>query len=280
MAKKILFWFLFTAGLSGVAQEKKEAKSAWKKTGAFSVLLNQSAFSNWVSGGENNMALNFGLNYNLNYRKDLWSWDNKIIASYGLSKVKGQTAKKTDDRLEFNSLLGKQTSKYWFYSLNFNFKTQFDSGVDSDSQKRTSHFFSPAYFRLGPGMLWKKSDNLKINIAPLSSRLIFVHDHFTVQREAFGVKKGKTSRFEFGASIELYYKTTIMKNVSLENRLSLYSNYVEDPQNVDLDYSLNIFMKVNKYLSANLVFQTLYDDNAFKGFQLREVFGIGVNYVF
>jgi hypothetical protein len=36
-------------------------------------------------------------------------------------------------------------------------------------------------------------------------------------------------------------------------------------------------MKINKYLSTNLSFQAIYDDNAFQGFQTRQVFGVGVN---
>ena len=39
-------------------------------------------------------------------------------------------------------------------------------------------------------------------------------------------------------------------------------------------------MKVNKYLSTNFAFQTIYDDNAFAGFQSRQNIGIGVNYTF
>jgi len=66
----------------------------------------------------------------------------------------------------------------------------------------------------------------------------------------------------------------------MENILNLYSNYLEEVQNVDLDYTMNIVMSINKYLSANLSFQTIYDDNAFEGLQTREVFGLGINYGF
>ena len=71
-----------------------------------------------------------------------------------------------------------------------------------------------------------------------------------------------------------------MENVTMENILNLYSNYLEDPQNVDVDYTMNLIMKINSSLSANFTFQTIYDDNAFEGFQVREVFGLGINYGF
>ena len=130
-------------------------------------------------------------------------------------------------------------------------------------------------------MLWKKSDNLKLNIAPLTSKLVIVDKDLTLPNEAyFGVEEGKSSRYELGASLSGYAKFNLMENVTIENILNLYSNYLEDPQNVDLDYTMNLVMTINKYLSANLAFQTIYDDNAFEGFQTREVFGLGVNYTF
>jgi hypothetical protein len=262
------------------AKLKEEKPNGWSKKGTFTFLANQATFNNWLAGGQSNISGNIGLNYDFNYKSDTWNWDNKLIAGYGLTKIKGQDVQKSDDRLVFNSLAGKKASGYWYYSAFFNFQTQFDSGFDLATGIKTSHFFSPAYFQFGPGMLWKKSDNLKVNIAPATSKLIVVNPDFTVSGPSFGVEQGDSTRFEFGAAVNGYYKFTLFENVTLENIINLYSNYIEDPQNVDLDYTLNVVMKVNKYLTTNLAFQTVYDDNAFRGFQTRQVIGLGVNYGF
>lgn len=262
------------------AKLKEEKPNGWVKKGTFTFLANQATFNNWLAGGQSNISGNIGLNYDFNYKSENWNWDNKIIAGYGLTKIKGQDVQKSDDRLVFNSLAGRKAGGYWYYSLFFNFQTQFDSGFDKDSGIKTSHFFSPAYFQFGPGMLWKKSDNLKVNIAPATSKLVMVHKHFTELGPSFGVEQGETSRFEFGAAVNAYYKFNVMENVSFENILNLYSNYLEDPQNVDIDYTLNVVMKINKYLTTNFAFQTIYDDNAFRGFQTRQVIGLGVTYGF
>jgi len=262
------------------AKLKEEKPNGWVKKGTFTFLANQAAFNNWLAGGQSNISGNVGVNYDFNYKSNTWNWDNKIIAGYGLTKINGQDIQKSDDRLVLNSLAGKKAVGYWYYSLFFNFQTQFDSGFDLASGIKTSHFFSPAYFQFGPGMLWKKSDNLKVNIAPATSKLIIVHSHFTDLGPSFGVEQGKSSRYEFGAALNGYYKFNAIENVSIENILNLYSNYLEDAQNVDVDYTLNIVMKINKYMSTNLAFQTIYDDNAFRGFQTREVIGVGVNFGF
>jgi hypothetical protein len=129
-------------------------------------------------------------------------------------------------------------------------------------------------------MLWKKGDNLSVNIAPAAGKLILVHPHFTDLGSSFGVLQGDTSRFEFGASVSAYYKFNLITNVSVENRLNLYSNYLDKPQNVDVDYQMNVVMKINRHMSANIALQTIYDDNAIKAVQVREVFGLGINYGF
>lgn len=278
---------------TGLEKAKKASERAidttklgWKRTGNFVFLLNQSAFNNeWLGGGTSNIAGNIGLNYDYNYSSSTSVWDNKLIVAYGLTKLKDQDMTKSDDRFEFTSLYGKKAgNSNWYYSAFLNFKTQMDSGFDPTTGTKISHFFSPAYLQAGPGMLWKKSDNLKVNIAPATSRLIFVHSEFTEGLPEgvtyFGVEGDETTRFEFGAAVNAYYKATIMTNVTMENILNLYSNYLDKPQNVDIDYQMNLVMKVNKYMSANVAFQAIYDDNAIKAVQVRQVFGLGLNYNF
>lgn len=262
------------------SQDTEESKPNWTKKGVITFLVNQSSFENWIAGGISNVSGTLGLNYDFNYQKNDWTWENKLIANFGLTKIKNQDTQKSSDLLEWNSVVGKKAKGYWYYSMFLNFKTQFADDLDKDT-KGPTQFLSPGYFQFGPGMLWKKSDNFKVNIAPATSRLIVVDKNLTEPNEAyFGVEEGKTTRYELGASIGTYYKFNVMENISMENILNLYSNYLEDPQNVDLDYTMNMIMKINKFISANLSYQTIYDDNAFRGLQTRQVFGIGVNYIF
>lgn len=294
--KKLALFLLtlsFTAVNAQEAETKTDTVSPWKSKGNASLLLNQSNFSNWAAGGENNLSGNIGINYDLNYKKDDWTWDNKLMASYGLVKTNNSPfEKKTDDRLEFNSILGKKATGQWSYSAFLNFRTQFTKGYiygkdENGAETRTENtgFLSPGYLTFGPGMLWTKDQNLKINLAPATSKLTFVDNYYTslpgyVDGSYFGVDANKSMRYELGFYASAYYKLDIMANVTAENILNLYSNYLEDPQNVDMDYTLNIVMKINRYLSTNFAFQAIYDDNAFRGFQTRQVFGLGINYGF
>lgn len=267
--------------------------NGWSKKGTFTFLFNQSTFNNWLAGGESSLAGTLGFNYEFHYKNDNTTWDNRILANYGLLQTKNADfEKKTDDRFEYNSIYGKKAFGNWYYSLILNFRTQFTTGFiygkdanGAEIRTENTSFFSPAYLTFGPGLYWKKNDNLKLNFAPLTSKITFVDSDYTsvplyVDGSYFGVDANKSMRYELGVYASAYYKFNLMKNVSVENLLNLYSNYLEKPENIDLDYQINVLMTINKTLSANLTYQTIYDDNAYQGFQTRQVFGLGVNYGF
>ena len=286
----LLFTITCTFAQNKTVKEKKiEEKEGWETEGRFTFLFNQSAFSNWVAGGDNTLAGNISVNYKFNYKKDNFIWNNRFVASYGMTKSKNvDFPKKTNDGLNFNSMLGIDADGYWFYSVLINFKTQFTKGYKylkdengKEYREDYTNFMSPGYLLIGPGMLWEKSPNFKFNLAPATTKLIFVDEKYTLpDKKYFGVAEGESLRVELGFSASMYYKFKLMNNVTMENILAFYSNYLDNPQNIDLNYTMNIDMNINKYLSADFIFQTIYDDNAYKGFQVREMFGIGINYKF
>lgn len=296
MKKSLLFLFSLLT-ITATAQEEEEVTpDGWSSEGKFQLLFNQSAFNKeWSGGGTSSLAGNLTLDYELNYRKGNFSWDNKILANYGVTRLKGdEFTRKTSDRLEINSIAGKELDdSNWYYSFFTNFRTQFTKGYVYGEDKatgdkfrtETTHFLSPAYLQFGPGMMWKKNDDLLVNIAPATSRLIFVDDAFTSgtgykDGAYYGVDAGKSMRYELGASINAFAQVDLMENVTMENTLSLYSNYLSNPDNVDIDYLLNLEMGINKLLTANLIFQAIYDDNTVGAFQIREVFGAAFNFNF
>ncbi|MDB4595394.1 DUF3078 domain-containing protein [Flavobacteriaceae bacterium] len=286
-----LLTFLFLTNF--LFSQSNDIPEKWKNSGNALFLVNQSSFSNWTSGGQSSISGTLKIDYNYNYSDNGWDWDTKVISNFGLNKISGSDfLKKTDDRIEINSVLGKKFNNdiigRWSYSSFFNFQTQFAKGYrfgndanGNPNRTEKSRFFSPATIQLGVGMYWKKSKDLWVNVAPMTGKLILVNRRFTENlnenQTYFGVKKGGNSRFELGASVRSYYKSEIFENVTMENRLSLYSDYLDRPQNIDFDCTFNFIMKVNQYVSTNLIFQFVYDDNEIKRVQVREVLGVGLN---
>lgn len=276
--------------------ENEVPPNGWTSEGNIQLLFNQSAFNEeWTGGGTSSISGNLTVDYEENYRYNDFSWTNRIFGTYGLTRLKeDEFLRKTNDRFEVNTIAGLQMkNSNWYYSYFLNFRTQFDKGYkyseDAESgeliRTETTHFLSPAYLQTGPGFMWKKNEDFVINIAPATARFIFVDQKFTSvpgyqDGQYFGVDEGKSLRFEFGASVGAFASFELFENVSMENNINFYSNYLDKPGNIDIDYLANLEMGINKYLSANLLFQAVYDDNAVAAFQIREVFGMGVNYNF
>jgi len=274
----ISVWFLSVVAF-GWAQDKEE--SPWKKGGHFGFLFSQSAYDNWVQGGENALSALLKVDYNINYKKGKNDWATKFIANYGMTRINNQD-KKTDDQFELNSVYGRKLNDLWNFTYYFNFKTQFTPGYDytQDPPVKTSNTFAPAFIATGPGISYKKSDNFYVNYAPVTSKFVIVADPDLNAVGAFGVEPGKSLRYEFGSNMQVYFKTGLMKNVELENMLNLFSNYLDKPQNVDVDNMMTLRMKINKYLSTTLTVRSIYDDNTIQKLQLSEVFGLEFGFDF
>ncbi|HVV55802.1 MAG TPA: DUF3078 domain-containing protein [Mucilaginibacter sp.] len=285
----------YTAFSQTVTKDTVKKDTAWKIHGENTILLNQSSFSNWAAGGVNSLAGNLLFDYDFNYKKDKWSWDNKAIVGYGLSKQTGIGWRKNDDRLILNSLLGYQAAKYWLYTFYMNFQTQFTNGYSYDANNnRTliSGAFAPAYITFGPGFAYKKSDNFRINISPFASRITLVENDSLANIGSFGVTPGSHSLYEFGSSLDAYYKANIAKNIAIENILKLYENYLKNPGNIYMDYALNLYMKVNKLVTVNAGVELISDPNAqipvmsngvteyHSLLQVKQIFGAGLTYKF
>lgn len=297
MSKLIFNIFFLFLILNVFSQEKAidstNVKNNWNKSGNFTFLGNQSSYSYWTAGGQTSISGTIKIDYDFNFENNGWNWDTKVITAYGLNSIGGSKyLKKTDDRFEINSLLGKKFTNNlignWSYSSFINFKTQWTKGYryrknsnGEEERSELTRFFSPAYLQIGIGLYWRKSKDLWVNFAPVTGRLIIVNKFFTENlqdgKQYFGVNKGSNSRFELGASLRSYFKFEFIENVEISNRLSLYSDYLENSGNIDLDYTINTSMKINKHLTTNLILQFIYDDNSVKRLQVRQVMGIGLN---
>ena len=295
--KRLLFIIILFFSLNNTQSQNDKVQdsidNSWLLSGKFTFLGNQSSYSYWTAGGQTSVSGTIKIDYDFNYDKNGWNWDTKLITAYGLNSVGGSKfLKKTDDKLEINSLLGKKFTNNlignWSYSSFINFKTQWTKGYrfrkNSEGQEERTEltrFFSPAYLQVGVGLYWKKNKDLWVNMAPITGRLIMVNRFFTDNlqdnKQYFGVSKGKASRFELGASIRSFFKFELLENVFVSNRISLYSDYLDNPANIDLDYTINTEMKINKYLTTNLIIQFIYDHNSVKRLQVREVMGIGLS---
>ncbi len=264
----------------------------WKHQRKIGVLVNQSSFDNWLAGGTTNFSGTLNFDYKIIYEDQAWLWVSTADIALGYAKIDSEEfIKKTEDRLEINAALERKSNKYWKWSSSFNMKTQntpgytFVEGQNNQIERiKSTGFFSPAYLRLGVGTTYSKTKGFTFQFQPLTARVIVVDKAFTqsigVGESYFGVTQGGSTRWEAGTSLVMQTESKLFKNVFFSNKISLFSNYLEETENIDLDYTGTVDMKVNEYLSAMLELQFVYDDNALGDLQLRQVFGLALSLPF
>ncbi|OQX75192.1 MAG: hypothetical protein B6D64_12125 [Bacteroidetes bacterium 4484_276] len=303
---KKLTLFLFGFLLFGfISQAQNDADTAWKTGADFSLMFSQTSFTNWAQGGENNLTINGFADFYARYEKGKVKWENMLSLAYGQTKTGKQDFRKNEDKIDLLSAYGIKASDKWYYTANFNFKSQFAEGFDyhdDDTLKpqKISNFLAPAYISLGLGMEYRPKDYFSIYMSPATARWIIVNDQDLADAGAFGVEKayiddngtfihGETSKFELGAYLRFMFVKDIVKNVNLSTKLELFSDYLNNPQNIDVNWDTKINMTINSWLMASFGLQMVYDDdtpitdkdgNTGPRTQIKQLLSVGLNYKF
>ncbi|MGC1514487.1 MAG: DUF3078 domain-containing protein [Maribacter sp.] len=286
--------------------------SFWEKSNSFGINLSEVAFVNWNAGGDNAISGLGFLRLARKYKFNNFQWDNNLELRYGLNAQENQKLRKTEDVIRFSSNLGyrKDTISNWFYSVQLNFNSQFSNGYRyPDRETPISRFMAPGYLLFGAGTSFiTKDQSFNLYMSPITQKSTFVLDQRLADRGSFGVKRavlddngnvivqGENHLLEIGILITNNVNLTIAKNVNLTSRLNLYTDYLQDFGNIDVDWELNVVMKVNKWISTTLGTQIIYDDNILfdqvqnengtvidqgvPKIQFKQVLGVGVLYTF
>ena len=284
-----------------VTKQSTDTVDGWKLGGIFSVTGNQTTLTNWAAGGQSAVSGSVLLSTFANYWKAAFTLDNELTVGYGLLKSQGQKVRKSDDRIELTSKLGTQAFRNWYYAVMLDIRTQMTDGFNyPDDSSLISAALAPAYILGAVGLDWKPSRGLTVFVAPVTSKTTIVNTTELANAGAFGVDPaeynalgnvatpGKKIRSEFGSYLRFgYVKPDIIKNVNLSTKLGLFSNHLNKPQNIDVNWEILIVMKVNKYLMVNLTTHLLYDHDiqitdadgkTGPRTQFKEVFGAGFSY--
>ena len=290
------------------AQEAEE--KSWTHGGFVGLNVSQSHFSNWTSGGQDNVNGISTFKYSANYLKGKSKWDNNIDLALGYSYFDfDMKPLKTDDRINFSSLYGYDVVKdELFITANLNFQSQFADGFDykTDSTNKISKFLAPAYLTVGIGAQYTPSSWFSLNLAPASGRLTIVNDQTLADKGAFGVKgalidpvtgeileHGSKFRMELGAQLIANVNYEIFKNVIFTSKLVVFYDYMQTREfnaldkeygcRLDFDWDNAIVMKVNDWLNCNVTARLIYDEDIkpIEGdsfLQFKEVLSVGISY--
>ncbi|CAG0956370.1 MAG: DUF3078 domain-containing protein [Bacteroidetes bacterium] len=291
-----------------IKEVNKDTIEGWKIGGILGINFSQTALVNWSAGGQNSIAVGGLFNLFANYKKGNSAFDNSLDAGFGMIR-QGDNAQfiKSDDKLDITSKYGQFAFKNWYYAGLLNFKSQMAPGYNmpNDSVK-ISDFLAPGYLLIALGMDYKPSKNLNLFVAPLTGKITFVNNQQLANVGAFGVKpaeydnmgtllkKGEKMRYEYGGYIRLFFKQSLMDNVTFQTKLDLFSNYLNNPQNIDVYWESLLTLKVNKFITTSVTATLIYDhdidiptynaDKTIKSIgprtQFKEVLAVGISFKF
>ncbi len=241
----------------------------WKYRTESNFVLSQSALSNWVKGGENSIATAMDVTAYSDYNNKPMklSSNNFIRLKLGFLKSGTDPLRKNLDLLETNSKLNHKAFGKFDFSAIMLFKTQIARGYnytkinDRDTATLVSKFMSPGILTIGLGLDYKPDKNTSINFSPLSYKGTFVRDTVRIDQTKYGIAKDKRSLNEPGASFMISNIFKPFKNVSVTNRLQLFTNYIHNPQNIDVDWEMIAVANLNWFTDVRFNTHLIFDDD-------------------
>ena len=278
---------------------KVDKPEYWTSSLKTNLNFGQTGLTNWAAGGDNTVSLAAFIDANANYKKNDMFWNNRLQLDYGFLYASSKPIiQKSSDRLYLESKWGFKTAamKNFSFSANYDFKSQFAPGYEYktpavegledlprrdqvkawlDARNQLSGLLSPAYTNLALGIDYIPTKWLSINFAPLTGGFVIVEDARFRQSYSMGLKKeweGKTegvptdgsqlrsARFEFGAQLKVDAKVNINDNFAYSTQVVLFSNYLDNPQNLRVNWDNRIDWKLAKYFSFTITTNLIYDD--------------------
>lgn len=227
-------------------------------------VLNQTYLSNWTKGGESSLSTMMDLQGDATYnnKQANTQWINSLRLKYGTITTQDKGTRKNNDALEINSKFNRNAWGKIGMSASMYMKHQLARGYNYPNDSvPISKFLNPGTMTLGLGFEYKPAKEITFNVAPLSYKTTFVLDTARIDQTLHGIDKNSRAKREMGTQIVVTSKLTPFENMEVTNNLRLFSNYLNKPQNIDLDWELNITQQINWFFAIRLNLHLIYDDD-------------------
>ena len=263
------------------AAPKVEKPKYWSTSLKTQINVGQTSLTNWAAGGDNTVSLAAFIDGNANWKKDEMFWNNRLQLDYGFLYASSKPIlQKSTDRIYLESKWGYKapSTRYLYFSANYDFKSQFTSGYDyktpavpdkykdsegnlpdldnlgrkdqialwKDARVLKSNFLAPAYTNLALGIDFVPTKWFSLNFAPLTGGFVIVRDaslrksySMEMTKEAKSLEQRFASYDEATAS-EADKQAYASYQKSLENGMAYRSAKFEFGAQLKADVKVNI----------------------------------------
>ncbi|MFB6097954.1 MAG: DUF3078 domain-containing protein [Salinibacter sp.] len=305
IAKTVLI-LSFLGGLgAGPAGAQSEPSSEADTTEGFQYELSgkfsgtQAAYKDWQEGGLNTLSFTAGLNGTAEREEGRWAQTHELRLSFGLITSEGddpdEPIRKADDQIRLESnfrYTGEDFFRRFKPTVSARLRTQFAKGFSysenpftgahpnnplagDDPPVQTSAFFAPAYLVQTLGLTYAPKDGYTVRLSAAAKQTV-VRD--PKLRVLYDVNTSKVVRAEAGAELAATIDREIATNVRYKSSAIVFFsvNQLENPPDVLWENYLTL--RVNRWLTTNLEFVALFDQNTSTAIQLKEVISVGVTF--
>lgn len=279
MRSAILLLTLALALTSPVlAQAPADSVGPWTHGLVAGLTATQVSFKDWAQGGENAFSWASTLDGKHVFDRGMLTWGNTYKFAYGQAEIGSQGVRKTDDKIDIESMLtykmGVHVNPYFAASL----KTQFTKGYiyRAIGDSVVSDIFDPAYFTQSVGVGYQPIPEVKTRLGAALREVVtsnyrqYADDPATAEVEKMRVEGGVESVTTLDWKIE--------ENVLLTSKLEMFAAFKQiDVVIVRNDNTLAA--KVSKYLTVNLNVQLINDRVISPRTQIKQTIAFGFSYV-
>ncbi len=252
----------------------------WDLDGITNAHFSQGYLSNWSRGGESSLSTLWNLRYSADYSLgNKISWDNDLEYKIGLLKSGKKKLRKNEDKLEINSKFGSNAVNNWYYSALLNFQTQFFTGYNyPNTENPISGFLAPARLVFSIGMDYNPRNDLTILLSPVSSKFTMMRDTVKFDQTYFGIPENQKVKKELGAYIKSIFSIDFSNDISMENKVNFFINYLEKNESLDVDYEMTLNMKVTELINTTISTHLIFDKDVSPKIQFKENLSVGISY--
>lgn len=274
--------FLFIHVIAFAQNDSAVVPSVWKHQLVAGLTVTQISYTNWSQGGENALAYTMSVDGKSVQNLTMTNWSNSYKFAYGQTRLGSKGLRKTDDKIELESVLtyklGTTVNPYASATL----KSQFDDGFKYDdatnTKVRTSSALDPMYLTQAIGVGYQPVSQIKTRLGA-ALREVF-SGTFNYADDAATVPTVEQSKVEGGLESVTDIEIKIEDNTLFTSKLEMFAPF----NNIDVVVLRNdntISSKVNKYIVVVFNVQLINDRTMGTArTQIKEGLALGVSYTF
>lgn len=280
--KKIIITVFLIASISSGQSDSVGQSPEWKHTLIAGLTITQVSYTDWAQGGEN--ALAYTLSIDGKSIQDLTStnWSNSYKLAYGQTRLGSKGLRKTDDKIELESVLTYKIGTYFNPYASTTFKSQFDDGYKYDDATNTqtaiSAAFDPMYLTQAVGVGYQPFVQLKTRLGA-ALREVFDSKKFGYADDAKTIPTIETSKVQGGLESVTDVEIKIEENTLFTSKLEMFAPF-NDIDVVVVRSDNTISSKVNSYISIVFNVQLINDASVTARSQIKEGLALGISYTF